>query len=140
MPALKQLAYLSYCSQAQLPLEPAQLDRILEASKRNNHRDGITGLLTFSGEVFVQFLEGPPAALLGLMDRLKADPRHRNIIVLSEGADHERILPGWDMELVTREQAHKALRDALGEADSYEKVIGLSSLLARLEPALHRKT
>lgn len=138
MPALKDLAYVSYCSQAQLPLEQAELHRILEASQRNNRRDEITGLLTFSGEVFVQLLEGPPAALRGLMNRLKGDTRHRDIIILSEGAKHRRILPGWDMELVTREEAHRALREALGEADDYAKVIALSSLLARLDPELHR--
>jgi hypothetical protein len=135
----KHLAYVSYCSQAQMPIERAHLDRILEASHRNNRRDEVTGLLTYSGEVFVQFLEGPPEALRSLMNRLQADPRHHGIIVLSRGSDHERILPDWDMELVTREQAHQVLQDALGEADNYEKVIGLSRLLARLEPNLYRR-
>ena len=139
MPAAKDLAYLSYCSQAQLPLERADLDRILEASQRNNKRDQITGLLTYSGEVFVQFIEGPPAALRHLMNRLKDDPRHRDIMVLSQGSEHERVLPDWDMELVTREEAHRVLQDALGESDNYENVIGLSRLLARLEPDLYRR-
>ena len=140
MPALKDLAHLSYCSQARSPIGQADLDRILEASRRNNQRDEITGLLTYSGEVFVQFIEGPPEALRGLMERLRSDPRHSGIIVLSEGAGHERVLPDWDMELVTRKEAHQVLRDALGEADTYAKVIGLSRLLARLDPDLHRGT
>jgi hypothetical protein len=42
------------------------------------------------------------------------------------------------MELVTRKEAHQVLRDALREADNYAKVIGLSRLLARLDPNLHR--
>jgi len=138
MPTLKDLAHLSYCSQAQSLIRQADLDRILEASQRNNQRDGITGLLTFSGEVFVQFLEGPPEALRRLMYRLRGDPRHSHIIVLSEGSDHDRLLPGWDMELVSRTEAHQVLRDALREADTYAKVIGLSRLLAKLDPGLHR--
>lgn len=139
MPAKNNLAYVSYCSQAQLPIEQAHLDRIIESSRRNNRRDDITGLLTYSGEVFVQFLEGPPEALRSLMNRLKTDPQHHSIIVLSQGSEHERVLPEWDMELVTREQAHRVLQDALGDADDYEKVIGLSRLLARLEPDLYRR-
>jgi len=138
MPALKDLVHLSYCSQAQSQIGQADLDRILEASQRNNQRDDITGMLTYSGEVFVQFLEGPSEALGRLMERLHCDPLHSNIIILSEGSEHERILPGWDMELVTRKQAHQVLRDALGDADHYAKVIGLSRLLARLDPDLHR--
>ena len=44
------------------------------------------------------------------------------------------------MELVAREEAHQVLRTALSEADSYAKVIGLSSLLAKLKPDLYRLT
>lgn len=140
MSAPKDLVHLSYCSQAQLPFDQADLDLILQASQRNNQRDDITGLLTYSGEVFVQFLEGPPESIHRLMDRLQGDPRHRDIIILSEGSDHERIFPSWDMELVTRQEAHQVLRDALSEANSYDKIIGLSRLLSRLDPNLHRTT
>lgn len=136
----KGLVHLSYCSYAQSPVESTGLDRILEASKRNNRRDDITGLLTYSGEVFVQFLEGPPELVRQLMGRLQIDPRHRDIIILSEGHDHERIFPDWDMELVTREEAYRVLQDALSEAKSYDKVIGLSSLLSKLVPDMYRPT
>lgn len=139
MPAHQDLVHVSYCSQAQPPIAPAELGRILQVSQRNNQRDQITGLLTYSGEVFVQFLEGPPEALHRLMRRIQGDPRHREMIILSEGTDHDRVLPGWDMELVAREEAHQVLRAALGEADTYAKVIGLSSLLAKLNPDLHRR-
>jgi hypothetical protein len=134
MPARKDLVHVSYCSQALMPIGQSELDRILQSSQRNNQRDEITGLLTFSGEVFVQFLEGPAAAVSRLMGRIQGDPLHRDVIILSEGAEHERVLPGWDMELVSREEAHQVLRAALGEADRYDKVIGLSRLLAKLDP------
>lgn len=140
MPAHQDLVHVSYCSQAQPPIASAELGRILQVSQRNNQRDQITGLLTYSGEVFVQFLEGPPEALHRLMHRIQSDPRHREMIILSEGTDHDRVLPGWDMELVAREEAHQVLRSALGEADTYAKVIGLSSLLAKLNPDLHRRS
>ncbi|MFM7698982.1 MAG: BLUF domain-containing protein [Limnohabitans sp.] len=101
MSTLNDLAYLSYCSQAQFPMRHDEIERILKTSQRNNQHDEITGLLTFSGEVFVQFLEGTHAALQNLMDRIQNDTRHNNIIILSEGGSHERMLAGWDMELVT---------------------------------------
>lgn len=138
MSTLKDLVHLSYCSHTDAPIEQPVLNLILEASRRNNQRDGITGLLTYSGEVFVQFLEGPHEAIRQLMSRLQGDPRHRDIIILMEGSDHERIFPDWDMELVTRQEAYRVLRDALSEASSYDKVIGLSSLLSKLDPNMHR--
>lgn len=134
----KDLVHLSYCSHAQFPVNQLDLDLILQASQRNNQRDDITGLLTYSEAVFVQFLEGPSESINRLMNRLQGDPRHRDIIILSEGSDHVRIFPGWDMELVTRQEAHQVLRDALSEANSYDKVIGLTRLLSRLDPNLHR--
>ena len=70
-------------------------------------------MLTYSGEVFVQFLEGPPDSVRRLMHRIQDDPRHRDMIILSEGADHDRVLPGWDLGLVAREEAHQVLRAAL---------------------------
>jgi hypothetical protein len=140
MSILKDLVHVSYCSHAQFPVEQAVLDLILKASQRNNQRDDITGLLTYSGEVFVQFIEGPPDAIRRLMGRLQSDPRHRDIIILSQGSDHERIFPDWDMELVTRQEAYQVLRDALSEANSYDKVIGLSSLLSKLDPNMKRST
>ena len=138
MSILKDLVHLSYCSHAQFPVERPDLDLILETSRRNNQRDDITGLLTYSGEVFVQFLEGPPEAIGRLMGRLQVDSRHRDIIVLSKGSDHERLFHDWSMELVTRQEAYQVLRDALSEASSYDKVIGLSSLLSKLDPNMHR--
>jgi hypothetical protein len=140
MAVAKDLVHLSYCSHAQSPVEQADLDRILQASQRNNQRDDITGILTYSGEVFVQFLEGPPESIRRLMDRLQGDSRHRDIIILSENSDHERIFPGWDMELVTRQEARQVLRDALSEANSYDRIIGLSRLLSRLDSNLYRTT
>ena len=39
---------------------------------------------------------------MSLMDRLKADPRHENVVMLTESEEvRERLFPNWDMELVT---------------------------------------
>ncbi|NCX61660.1 MAG: hypothetical protein EBW84_02860, partial [Betaproteobacteria bacterium] len=56
------------------------------------------------------------------------------LIVLTEGGEHERLLPDWDMELVTPQEAHHLLREALRESDRYGTVIGLTRLLAKLQP------
>jgi Sensors of blue-light using FAD len=47
-----------YASRAAKALAPAVIDQILEQSQRGNPRKGITGLLCFTGDIFVQVLEG----------------------------------------------------------------------------------
>lgn len=130
--------HVSYCSQARADLSSADLDCVLDVSKKNNKRDQITGLLTYSGDIFIQFIEGPKRSIDQLMYRLRGDARHRDLIVLSEGAEHARLLPDWDMELVSAYEAHRLLRDALRESDRYSTVIALSRLLAKLQPEFYR--
>jgi hypothetical protein len=43
---------------AAAPLTAAVVDSILEQSRRNNPKAGITGILCFSDDLFVQVLEG----------------------------------------------------------------------------------
>lgn len=57
--------------------------KITRVSRPNNLRDGITGLLVFDGESFIQWVEGPQAAIENLLDRLRADARHCEMEVLS---------------------------------------------------------
>ncbi|MEE2915447.1 MAG: BLUF domain-containing protein, partial [Pseudomonadota bacterium] len=52
-------------------------DAVLAVSRRNNARDGITGLLYADGRRFLQVLEGERAAVERAYQRIAADPRHR---------------------------------------------------------------
>lgn len=59
---------------------------------------GITGVLGFDGENFIQYVEGPRAAIDALRTALARDDRHVNFTVLSEGADvSERAFSSWQM-------------------------------------------
>ncbi len=71
-----------YLSTARPELEAGAIDDILAQSRRNNHADGITGLLLYDGYHFLQALEGDPARVRHAIDRIKADPRHRAMVVL----------------------------------------------------------
>lgn len=60
------------------------LAQILGASEANNRRDQITsGMLTHGGRV-IQVVEGARSDVDRLMRRLQADPRHRNLRILSD--------------------------------------------------------
>ena len=70
---------------------------ILLASRRNNDRDCITGLLYADGRRFLQVLEGPQDAVERAFARISADPRHCAIVVLSRRAVEAREFGDWAM-------------------------------------------
>lgn len=70
---------------------------ILDASRRNNRRDGLTGLLYADGTRFLQVLEGAPASVEAAFERIRPDPRHRAVVVLSRRTIAEREFGCWDM-------------------------------------------
>lgn len=73
------------------------LDAIFRTSVRNNRRDGITGALALPDGTFVQVIEGTSADVEDLMVRLRADSRHKDIIVLGEWPITARLFEGWFM-------------------------------------------
>lgn len=76
---------------------PADVPRILLASRVNNRRDDITGLLYFDGTRFLQALEGPEDKVQAAFDRISADTRHRGIVALSKRDVAEREFGDWAM-------------------------------------------
>ncbi|HEY1072904.1 BLUF domain-containing protein [Brevundimonas sp.] len=76
------------------------LAEILGASDRNNRRDGLTGVLMRHGGRFMQAIEGRRIDVDRLMDRLRADPRHENIRLLSDQDAPVRLFREWPMTLV----------------------------------------
>lgn len=88
-----QVVYISTAVAGQAPV----VDDILSVSRRNNMRDGITGLLYADGRRFLQALEGPEAKVEAALSRIAADPRHRAIVTLSQRSVPAREFGSWDM-------------------------------------------
>lgn len=86
----------------------AGLGEILAVSRRNNRRDGVTGALLFSENVFVQVLEGPPSAVEAVFERIQMDPRHGDVVVLLNEAAAERRFAEWDMAYAGEDPAARA--------------------------------
>lgn len=89
-----QLVYISSVSPAG---PPADVRPILETSRRNNRRDSITGLLYADNARFLQALEGPDDKVEAAFARIKADPRHRAVVILSRRPIEAREFGEWEM-------------------------------------------
>lgn len=88
-----QLIYLSDLS----PGQEKELPSIVETSVRRNGEDGITGMLIYVGGNIMQVLEGEETAVRRTYERISRDPRHRNIMLLSEETIPARDFPDWRM-------------------------------------------
>jgi len=122
-----------YCSQAAHHMGKEVIDHIITTSRRNNPRFGITGLLTFGSGFFFQWLEGPEDNVTNLLKTISADPRHRNVVLLTqENEFRERIFPNWDMELVKAQDIGTVLEDAMHEASDPKKKSVLFDMLQEL--------
>ncbi|WP_428492292.1 BLUF domain-containing protein [Rhodopila sp.] len=70
---------------------------ILEASRRNNAVEAITGALLFTASGFAQVLEGPRDVVERTFERISGDPRHADLTVLSFTPTERRSFPDWSM-------------------------------------------
>lgn len=73
------------------------MEDILKVSVWNNARARITGVLGHYGACYVQLLEGPAPALDSLLQQLRADPRHTELLILDRREVAARLFPGWSM-------------------------------------------
>jgi hypothetical protein len=86
-----------YTSQAAPEQSAGMVEAILAASRRNNARDGVTGILIHDGLRFIQALEGPELMVEGCFRRIAADPRHRALVTLCRRPVAERAFGDWAM-------------------------------------------
>lgn len=75
----------------------AMLDQILQAGRRNNPRDGLSGVLIVDDDLFVQVLEGPRSTLTRTFSRIQGDPRHEKIVLAGLAEVGDRQFDGWNV-------------------------------------------
>ena len=103
------LVRLMYASRAAATVDQDALLAILKKSKVNNNAAGVTGLLCFSGGIFLQVLEGGRLPVSRLYNRIAADPRHTDVVLLSYDEIGERCFAGWSMGQVNLARLNPAL-------------------------------
>jgi len=86
-----------YASRVTTSLPVVVLDQILVQSHRNNPRRGITGLLCFTSDVFVQVLEGGRDEVCDLYNAIVRDERHSQVRLLVYEEIAERRFANWTM-------------------------------------------
>ncbi|HEX2560936.1 BLUF domain-containing protein [Phenylobacterium sp.] len=91
---------LAYLSSATAPLSPADLEEVLGQSRRNNARDGLTGMLCHYDGSFLQFLEGDKPKVVAAFERISGDRRHGGVIEVYRQPIATRAFSDWTMAVV----------------------------------------
>ena len=91
------LVRLLYASRAATPLNASVQDSILAQSRAHNPKLGITGVLCFSQDVFIQVLEGGRDEVCELYNTIVRDDRHQQVRILSFEEIRERRFGNWTM-------------------------------------------
>jgi len=103
------LVRLMYASRAVPAVDQEELVAILKKSKVNNPKAGVTGVLCFSEGIFIQVLEGGRSAVNALYNRISADSRHSDVLLLNYDEIEERRFAGWSMGQVNMARLNPAL-------------------------------
>jgi hypothetical protein len=103
IPVLKRLSYVSRSTR---PLTRDEITEITTQSQERNQKIGVTGMLLSSGGIFYQVLEGPPDEVDKLYQKIAADTRHKDVLMLAAQEQVEdRQFPSWGMKKVDLDEA-----------------------------------
>tara|TARA_A100001011_G_C14127421_1_gene763943 strand:+ start:243 stop:704 length:462 start_codon:yes stop_codon:yes gene_type:complete len=127
----KELKHLIYFSKPTV-FDWETIKNILETSRVNNDKTGLTGSLIYRSDLYFQFLEGPPDAVDDTYKKIKMDTRHSEIQKIHEDMTGRRLFASWAMRedavrtwMWTREEVRTGLltrikpKDAL---DTFERL------------------
>jgi len=91
------LRYIVYASDAAPDLDVRGLEAILAESRHHNLAHGITGVLLHGEGRFMQYFEGPEAAVKATFDRILRSSRHTGIVTLEDMSRVGRLFGEWTM-------------------------------------------
>lgn len=98
------LVQMIYASRISTDFKTQDIESILESAHKNNAALGITGLLCFSHDSFLQSLEGSRKAVNEVYQKILNDQRHQDPILLYYKNIQQRNFVDWAMGYVSSSQ------------------------------------
>ena len=94
---MMKLKKIIYASRAVHPMSEAELVDLLSRARTRNQAAGVTGMLLYAGQSFLQMLEGDAASLEHIYASISRDPRHNALRLLAEEPIGMRRFTDWSM-------------------------------------------
>lgn len=88
---------LVYISRTDRDVGADEIADILAYARERNAREGITGILLYHNQRFLQVLEGPEDKVEACFERISRDPRHMRVGVLMREQATSKFFSQWFM-------------------------------------------
>lgn len=98
------LVYVSTCANH---VEPADIQSLLQVAARRNPEQGISGMLCWSGEFFLQCIEGERAPVTQCFARILRDTRHHSVELILSAPTAVRWFSQWGMGFSRTLSSHR---------------------------------
>lgn len=119
--------HILYLSLATTPFTNRQLQSLLINARRRNTELGVTGILLYGNERFLQILEGEEDMVQEVYAHIRRDPRHTNILTFANKPVAERAFKEWAMAFQPiASQQFDDIVGYLGPPDMPVRTAGLS--------------
>ena len=125
---------VSYVSQTREPMSTGQLLDLLVQCQKNNRERGVTGMLLYGNETFLQALEGEDDVVDDLVAHIQKDPRHSDLKILHRRPIEQREYADWTMGF--KKITDRSLEDVEGLADFAAKDFNFDYLIGH-EPVIN---
>lgn len=118
-----------YSSMSVVALDEPDLELLLGTSRRNNERDGLTGILLHirtaepGRAAFVQLLEGERDRIEQTFGRIRRDDLHAELHILLDEPVAGRTFPTWSMRLERITHPTGDLADAIQDATAMQRLV-----------------
>ncbi len=104
-----------------------QLQHLIESAIERNQKNKITGILIYSNQNFIQYIEGPYDSLMHVYGFIRQSSMHNRIIEIYNEAISERMFRYWQMAYAsTNDDVFKDLLESVLDfsmnADDINKV------------------
>jgi hypothetical protein len=96
---MQKIRSIVYASSATHELTTAALEALLASAQFFNREHQVTGVLLYSGNHFMQCLEGSPEDVGKAYERVKGSSQHKDIVEYMDGEVAKRSFGSWDMGL-----------------------------------------
>ena len=114
------LVQLIYCSRVVAGVHGTAITSIVDVSRFNNTRDGVTGALCFNANFFLQCLEGERSAVNETYHRILRDPRHEHALLLRYDQISKRQFGDWSMGYLSSQAMAPDLLLQFGSNDRFD--------------------
>ncbi|MCC3154471.1 BLUF domain-containing protein [Hymenobacter sp. BT770] len=91
------MIHIVYMSRAVRPLSDQDLQLLLDQCRQDNAQRNVTGVLFYSHGNIAQLIEGEPAILEPLFDKISRDGRHSHVVKLVDKPIATRSFSDWSM-------------------------------------------